>query len=271
VAIRNPDTTLEKMKEWYNGYSWNGRDFVYNPFSVLSFFKAREFQNFWFATGTPTFLVKRLNRDFQYALDNIEVEPQLIESFELENLEPLALLFQTGYLTIKEKTDFDTLILSYPNREVRLSLVRSLLADYTHEGRIIPRIGQIKQYMLKNDLAKTVELFNGLFKTIPNQIFIANREAYFHSVMYLTFVLLGVYIQTEINSSDGRLDAIVHTPEHIFIFEFKLHETADEALQQIKDKDYAAAFRHLNKPIIGVGIKFSETDKGIEAWTSSLV
>jgi Predicted AAA-ATPase/PD-(D/E)XK nuclease superfamily len=266
-----PTDTRDKMREWYNGYSWNGRDFVYNPFSVLNFFASKEYHNFWFMTGTPTFLVKRLNKDFQYALDNIEVEMLLIESFELENLHPLALLFQTGYLTIKSRTDFGTIILDYPNREVKEALIRALLADYTHEGRIIPRIGQLTRSLASNDMPKTVELLNGLFKTIPNQIFIAHREAYFHSVIYLTFILLGVYIQAEVNSSDGRLDAVVHTLERIFIFEFKLHESPKTALQQIINKDYAAAYRHLNKEIVGIGIKFSETEKGIEGWESTVV
>jgi hypothetical protein len=263
-----PPDTREKMREWYNGYSWNGHDFLYNPFSVLSFFKAKNYQNFWFSTGTPTFLVERLNRDFLFALDDIEVDAQVLEAYELDTLEPIPLLFQTGYLTIKVQTEFDTVLLSYPNREVRQSLVRFLLADYTRQTSVLPRIGQIVEAINGNDLSKVMELFNGLFKAIPNQIFIANREAYFQSVIYLTFILLGVYSQAEVSSSDGRLDALIHTPDRLFIFEFKLHDSAESALQQIKTKDYAAAFRHMNKTIIGVGVKFSETEKGIGNWIS---
>ena len=189
--------------------------------------------------------MKRLNRDFRYALDNLEVERQSLEAYELDKLQPIPLLFQTGYLTIKERTSYGTFILSYPNREVRESLVQSLLVDYTHADVIIPRVHHIIQNLNQGDLAKTVELLNGLFKTIPNPVFIANREAYYHSIIYLTFILLGVYVQAEVNSSDGRLDAIIFMPEKIFILEFKLHDTADEALQQIIEKDYAAPFRHL--------------------------
>jgi Predicted AAA-ATPase/PD-(D/E)XK nuclease superfamily len=271
LLAQMPPDTRDKMRDWYNGYSWNGQDFVYNPFSVLSFFKARNYQNFWFSTGTPTFLVERLNHDFQYALENMEVDIQALEAYELDTLNPIPLLFQTGYLTIKAQTAFDTVILDYPNREVRQSLVRFLLSDYTHQSSVLPRISQLVEAINHNDLAKTIEIFNGLFKAIPNQIFIANREAYFHSIVYLTFILMGVYIQSEVNSSDGRLDALVHTPERLFLFEFKLHEDAENALKQIKDKDYAAAFRHLNKPIIGVGIKFSESEKSIDSWTSAII
>jgi Predicted AAA-ATPase/PD-(D/E)XK nuclease superfamily len=269
ILLQMPPDTRDKMRDWYNGYSWNGKDFVYNPFSVLSFFKARNFQNFWFSTGTPTFLVERLHRDFQYALSDLEVDMQTLEAYELDTLNPIPLLFQTGYLTIKAQTEFDTVVLDYPNREVRQSLTRFLLADYTHQDSVLPRIGQIVQAINGHDLPKTIELFNGLFKAIPNQIFIANREAYFHSVIYLTFILLGVYSQAEVNSSDGRLDAVVYTAERLFIFEFKLHQSADEALQQIIDKDYAAAFKHLNKTITGVGVQFSASEKGIENWVSA--
>ena len=266
-----PPNTREKMREWYNGYSWNGRSFVYNPFSVLNFFASKEYHNFWFSTGTPTFLVKRLNKDFQYQLDGLEVDIHVLEAYELDTLEPIPILFQTGYLTIKEKTAFDTVVLKYPNREVQQSLIRMLLAEFTHQTSVLPRIGQLTRSLNNNDISKTVELLHGLFKSIPNQIFIAHREAYFHSVIYLTFVLLGIYIQAEVNSSDGRLDALVHTPERIFIFEFKLNESAKAALQQIINKDYAAAYRHLNKEIVGIGIKFSEIEKGIEAWESAVV
>jgi Predicted AAA-ATPase/PD-(D/E)XK nuclease superfamily len=264
-----PSNSRDLLREWYNGYSWNGRDFVYNPFSILNFFRVKEFHNFWFETGTPTFLVERLNRVFDYALNGIEVETLQIEAFELEKLDNLALLYQTGYLTIKEKTDYGTVFLDYPNREVKEALLRALIADYANEGRVLPRINQIKLAFFRNDMAKIMELLNGLFKSIPNQIFIANREAYFHSITYLTFTLLGVHIQTEVNSSDGRLDALVHTPERLFIFEFKLGETAETALSQIQNQDYAAPYRHLNKPIIGVGVEFSSEKKGIEGWKTT--
>ncbi len=266
-----PTDTLPKLQEWYNGYSWDGRNFVYNPFSILNFFSAKEYLNFWFVTGTPTFLVKQLNRNFEYHFNKIEVDALQIESFELDNLDPFALLFQTGYLTIKEKTEFGTVILDFPNREVKEALLRALVADYTHISSVIPRIVQINQSLKQNNLNKTIELLNGLFKSIPNQLFIANREAYYHSIIYLAFLLIGIHVQAEVNSSDGRLDAIVQTPERIYIFEFKLFETAIDALNQIRVKDYAAPYRSLNKPIIGVGVQFSTEIKGIADWKSELL
>jgi hypothetical protein len=268
ILAEMPADTIGKMKEWYNGYSWNAREFVYNPFSVLNFFQSREYQNYWFSTGTPTFLVKSLSNTFQYSLNDLEVDAGVLEAYELDKLEPIPLLYQTGYLTIKEKTAFDTVILKYPNREVEQSMLRLLLVEYTQNSSVLPQLAQLSKNLDQNDLDKVMELIHGLFKSIPSQIFIANREAYFHSVIYLAFSLLGIYIQAEVNSSHGRLDAVVHTPQRIFIFEFKLHDSPIQALQQIKDRDYAAAFRYLNKHIVGVGVQFSETEKGIEDWAS---
>lgn len=271
ILAEMPSDTLGKMREWYNGYSWNAREFVYNPFSVLSFFKSRDYQNFWFSTGTPTFLIKQLSSAFQYSLNDLEVDVNVLEAYELDKLEPIPLLFQTGYLTIKAKTEFDTVILKYPNREVEQSMLRLLLAEYTHHTSVLPQLAQLSKYLHANELDKVMELLHGLFKSIPSQLFIANREAYFHSVIYLAFSLLGIYIKAEVNSSAGRLDAVVQTPERIFIFEFKLHDTPDAAIQQIKERDYAAAFRYLNKEIMGVGVQFSEKDKGIQAWASEVI
>ena len=110
------------MKIWYNGYSWDAKTFVYNPFSVLNFFDHRSYRNFWFETGTPTFLIKLLRKRFEYKLEEIEVSDLVLESFTLDKFDDLdltSLLLQTGYLTIKEITGEGTFILNYPNQEVR--------------------------------------------------------------------------------------------------------------------------------------------------------
>ncbi len=113
---------LLKVKEWYNGYSWDGKNFVYNPFSILNFFKKRAFHNFWFHTATPSFLIKLLKEKPYYQFDNLEVGEAAFESFELDNIDVVALLFQTGYLTIKSVDEFHIYTLGYPNREVRQSM-----------------------------------------------------------------------------------------------------------------------------------------------------
>ena len=118
------DALLHRIKEWYNGYSWDGVNYVYNPFSVLSFFSQKQFRNFWFETGTPTFLVKLLNREHAYQLEDIRASAAVFSSFELRRIDPKALLFQTGYITIRSVDEDQTYTLSYPNKEVRDSLLR---------------------------------------------------------------------------------------------------------------------------------------------------
>jgi hypothetical protein len=121
-----PPDTLEKMKTWYNGYSWDGETFVYNPFSVLKFFNQKTYSNYWFESGTPTFLVRLLRKRFNYKLEETEVNDTILESFRLEEFDGLdvnSILLQTGYLTIKEKTNQGTFILNYPNQEVRKAFV----------------------------------------------------------------------------------------------------------------------------------------------------
>ncbi|MDX2305420.1 MAG: AAA family ATPase, partial [Microscillaceae bacterium] len=126
------EALLAEIKKWYNGYSWDGQNYVYNPLSVLNFFAKRQFENFWFETGTPTFLLKLLDRERSYNLDKIKASPVSFNSFELEYISPEALLFQTGYLTIKAIGANQIYTLSYPNYEVKNSLLQYLLAQYSH-------------------------------------------------------------------------------------------------------------------------------------------
>jgi hypothetical protein len=132
IAVMSPDT-LEKMKFWYNGYSWDGKTWVYNPFSVLNFFTKKEYENFWFRTGTPSFLMRIMRQRFEYVLQEIEVPRNILEKFNLDNLEGInlpCLLLQTGYLTIKRVTPLGNYILNYPNNEVKQSFSEFLLGQY---------------------------------------------------------------------------------------------------------------------------------------------
>ena len=138
---RLPSDTLEKMKLWYDGYSWDAKTFVYNPFSVLSFFENETYSNFWFSTGTPTFLVKLMRKRFVYQLEETEVSDLILESFRLEQFDELdvnSILLQTGYLTIKEKTTRETFILNYPNKEVKKAFGQFLLSEYTQTPVTVP-------------------------------------------------------------------------------------------------------------------------------------
>ena len=179
-----PPETLEKMKLWYNGYSWDGATFVYNPLSVLKFFKHKTYSNFWFETGTPTFLVKILRKRFQYKLEETEVNHSILDSFRLEKFDDLdinSLLLQTGYLTIKEKTPYSTFILNYPNEEVKQAFAQFLLSEFTHTPTTIPYGANILRALEHNNLSEVIKVINDLVQSIPDQNYIKDQEKFHYS------------------------------------------------------------------------------------------
>lgn len=264
----NRTELLAQLRHWYNGYSWDGQTYLYNPFSILSFFLQTDFRNFWFETGTPTFLLKLLRREWLYKLDNLTVSEQTFASYDIEQLEALAILFQTGYLTIKAKNNFGLYTLDYPNAEVKESLLSYIIADLRNEQTAFtkPMVIQLYEAFNANDLARVIALIKSIFKNIPAQIFLAQAEAYYHSLIYLVFFYLGQYAQSEVNTSNGRLDCVVQTPTHIYILEFKLDKSAADALQQIKDRGYVDKYGADPRPKLLVGINFSRAEKTVTDW-----
>ncbi len=257
-----------QVRSWYNGYSWDGKNFMYNPFSILSFFGAGQFQNYWFSTGTPTFLINLLKERNNYNIAPVEVGQAAFESFDLENIDTHSLLFQTGYLTIKSVESFGLYVLDYPNREVKDSMLQYLVAGFSHGSysRSTPIVISLRKAFMENDLQKVISIINSLFKSIPSQIFIKEKEAYYHSVVFLIFEYLGQFIEAEVNTSDGRIDAVVQTPTHAYILEFKLDESAATAVQQIKQKGYLEKYANSDKKITGIGINFSSRQKCVSDW-----
>ena len=264
-----PPDTLEKMKIWYNGYSWDAKNFVYNPFSVLCFFQNQDYRNFWFETGTPTFLIKLLKKRFHYALEEKEVSNLILESFRLEKFDELdadSLLLQTGYLTIKEKTDRETFILNYPNKEVRKSFGQFLLSAFTHTPVTVPHGANILRALDTDNLAEVIKILNNLIQSVPDQNYINDEEKFFHAIIHLIFTMIGSDPRTEMHTPIGRMDTVIITKNRIYLFEFKMNETAQAAIQCIKDRHYADSLRHRNLPITGVGVVFSTKTKGVAEW-----
>jgi hypothetical protein len=261
------------MREWYNGYSWDGRTRVYNPFSILNFFRAGDFRNFWFETGTPTFLLKLLREQNLYKLDSLTVHERTFSSYDIEYLQAIPILFQTGYLTIKAKQEFGLYTLDYPNSEVRESLLDYIISDLRqlHTPMSSPMVVDLHQAFASNAMERVITLVKSIFKTIPSQIFIARAEHYYHSLIYLVFFYLGQYTESEVNTNDGRLDCVVQTPTHIYVIEFKLDKSADKALAQIKDKGYAEKYRADPRPKVLVGINFSSEAKTVEGWKTEVL
>jgi hypothetical protein len=264
-----PPNTLDNMKIWYDGYSWDAKTFVYNPFSVLNFFDKQTYSNFWFETGTPTFLVKLMRKRFAYKLEETEVSNLVLESFRLEEFDALdvdSLLLQTGYLTIKEKTAHDTFILNYPNKEVRQAFGQFLLSEYTHTPITVPYGANILRALDHNNLAEVISIIHNLIKAVPDQNYIKDQEKFFHAIIHLIFTMIGSDPRSEMHTGIGRIDTVIILPHRIFLFEFKMNETPKEAIQCIKDRKYPDSLRHLNKPITGIGVVFSIEEKGVADW-----
>ena len=264
-----PPDTLEKMKLWYNGYSWDGQTFVYNPFSVLNFFDRQTYSNFWFATGTPTFLIKLMRKRFEYKLEETEVSDLILESFILEKFDELdlnSLLLQTGYLTIKEITEEGKFILNYPNQEVKRAFGQFLLSEYTHTRVSVPYGADILEALNNNNVERVIAIIHSLIQAVPDQNYIKDEEKFFHAIVHLIFTMIGSDVRYEVHTPIGRIDSVVITAERIFLFEFKLNESAEDALQCIKDRNYVEHLRHLNKPITAIGVSFSIKTKGVADW-----
>ena len=257
----------DKIKKWYNGYHWGQGVSVYNPFSLLNFFTKKVFQNYWFETGTPTFLIN-LNLNYQrYDFENIRVPPIQLSAYDIEKLQIIPLMFQTGYLTIKSYDAEDNLyILSYPNEEVRQSYIGMLANAYTHDDNesVIVLATEIRNALKVVNIEKVERIFNTIFKSIPYEIWQKENEHFYHALIHLTFRLLGIYIESQVQTSDGRIDALVKVNEYIYAFEFKLDGSASDALQQIKDKGYLQPYQNQEKKCIGIGVNFSTKLKKVE-------
>jgi hypothetical protein len=257
----------QNIKSWYNGYCWDLSVSVYNPFSLLNFFTKKKFQNFWFETGTPTFLIDLSKQFHLYDFEDQETSLTHLSSYDIERLELIPLMFQTGYLTFKSyDEEGDVYTLGFPNKEVKKSYLEVLLnavLEYPTEQGIV-MVNEMRKALLVGDIAKLERLLNALFKSLPYELWQRENEHFYHAIIHLAFTLLGVYVESEVQTSDGRLDALIRLKDYIYCIEFKLDKSADDALQQIIQKGYLTPFAHENKKRIAIGINFSTEKKKVE-------
>ena len=277
-----PGLDRDEIRDWYNGYSWRGQEKVYNPFDILLLFRRQSFEAYWFETGTPTFLIETLlSRGVgALALDNMLGSDDLLSAFDVDHIATEALLFQTGYLTIiqiEPRGGEMYYRLSYPNREVRQSLNRSLLNHLTGDpSQRTEHRARLYDLLLVNDFAGLESLFKAFFASIPYQWHtnneIANYEGYYASVFYSYFASVGFDIVVEDSGSDGRLDMAVRFNDNVYLFEFKVVELAPEgsAMAQLKAKGYADKYRDLGEPIFMIGVEFSSEIRNLIAFETAL-
>ncbi|MCU0446496.1 MAG: ATP-binding protein [Microscillaceae bacterium] len=270
---KDKDQLLAAIRERYNGYSWDAQNFVYNPYSILSLFQHQKFDNYWFATGTPTFLTKLLKKGFHYDFKDVFAGYMSLDTSNLQNLAYVPVLFQTGYLTLKEDVGYEMFRLDFPNTEVRDAFNQFLLAEYINQQPtdIQPMVFRLFNHLKNVNFEEVRLILNALFASIPNDYFLENREKYYHAIIFLTFRLLGYFTQIELNSGRGRLDCVVFIQNQIFLFEFKLDKTAQEALDQIKTKNYYAQFVGQGKTIFLIGVNMTSQSKEIDEFLIEMV
>ena len=268
----------ERVREWYNGYSWRGAEKVYNPYDVLLLFRRRRFAAHWFETGTPAFLVDTLfeRRVSSVSLDRTVSTEELLSTFDVGRIGTEALLFQTGYLTITGEEDLGgqpLYRLGYPNREVRQSLNRVLLSQLVQDTeQQTANSLRLQRLLAAHDCAGLQELFHAFFASIPYEWHtsndIANYEGYYASVFYSYFAALGYEIVVEESSSHGRLDMAVRACGHVYLFEFKVLELSPpgSALEQLRERGYADKYRGRDEPIHLIGVEFSRQTRNVTAF-----
>ncbi|OHD77698.1 MAG: hypothetical protein A3J97_17375, partial [Spirochaetes bacterium RIFOXYC1_FULL_54_7] len=267
--------TLDELQLWYNGYRFKeNAESVYNPVSVMKCFQEQAFKNWWFETGTPGFLVQLLKQR-PLNLGELKAQEITFSSYDPARLEPLALLVQTGYLTIKstEQLGGDTIYhLGYPNREIEQSFSHWLALDFSalSSEDLSPALQRLVAALQESRLADMLETLRLFFAKVPNTIGV-DHEKYYQTIFFTVFKLLGAVIDVEVSTNIGRIDAVIKTATDIFIFEFKLNGSAAQALAQIRDKRYAEPFLDDGRRITLVGVAFSRKTRNIGRFLTALL
>lgn len=266
------DEILAKMAQMYDGYYFceDTVEGMFNPFSVLSALSKKRLANFWFATGTPTFLVdllKKTNYDLR-DLEGIEVTAASLTDYRADYRNPVSMLYQIGYLTIKGFNKRYTLYkLGYPNEEVKYGFLNFLIPFYTPVSGVDGPfyIGKFNDELWAGETEAFLTRLKSFFADFPYALN-EKTERHYQVVFYLVFKLLGQYAEAEIQSCRGRADAVVRTPDFIYVFEFKLDGSAEDALRQIDEKGYLIPYLADGRKLIKVGVSFSAEERNLGSW-----
>ena len=262
---------VEGLKRQYDGYhfTWPSPD-IFNPFSLLNAFQDRDYTNYWFSSGTPTYLIEML-RKFNVVPSDISQMQVLSSDFDAptENMASITpLLYQSGYVTIKDYDRASRLYtLDIPNTEIRVGLMESLLPNYVEMRKEAGNTTIAKMYLslYRDNLDEMFRLLQSYLLTVPycND---ANSEGHYQQMLYVIFSLFGRYVDVEVHTSTGRVDVVMKTNKALYIFELKMNQSAEAALKQIDLKDYASKFALSGLPIVKVGINFDSERRTIADW-----
>ena len=276
MALKN-NTSCEaivgRMEAMYDGYHFceEQTEGMFNPFSVLNMLRQLKFNYYWFATGTPTFLVKMLQRsefDVRELVNGIEVSEASLMSYRADDDDPVPMIYQSGYLTIKGyDPEFNLYKLKLPNEEVKYGLLNYMAPYYTPVmERDVPfYVGKFVKELRAGDVDAFMNRMRAFFGNISYELS-DDTERHYQNVFYIVFTLLGQYTDAEVRSCHGRADMVVKTSDYIYVFEFKLNGTAEEALKQIDEKDYLIPYVADHRKLVKVGVDFNKDTRNIGHW-----
>ena len=266
----------QRFKRHYDGYHFSeGMTDIYNPFSVLNAFDSQRIRDYWFASGTPTYLIRLMNH-FHEGIDQLTGKYYSLDEFvnyKADTEYPLPMIYQSGYLSIKDyDKDSNLFLLDFPNNEVKSGFLAMVAANYLQckmplESWMVKAVFALKRGQLDEFRKMLTSFLAGIPYTMRRKENEPERERYFQYTFYLLLRLMSVYtVLVEKEQSEGRVDCIVETPQYVYIFEFKLDGTATEALQQIEEKGYAREYEADARQVVKVGVNFSSKTGTIEEW-----
>ena len=266
------EETCARLKLNYDGYHFSFKSpGMYNPFSLLNTFANMQIDNYWFATGTPTYLVE-LMKLHNYNVEEIEdivTSGPVLDSIDAASTDPVPVIYQSGYLTIKGyNEEFENYTLGFPNREVEQGFFRFLLPNYASVSvtKSPYEIQRFVEEVRKGDVDSFLSRLQTFFDDIPYELAPRDREVHYQNILYIVFKLMGFHSEVEYHTSRGRVDLVLKTSDYIYVMEFKLDGTAEEAMAQINAKGYASAFAADGRKVIKVGVNFSSKTRTIERW-----
>ena len=267
---------LAELKRMYDGYHfYENSEGLYNPFSLINALAARDFKTYWFSTGTPTFLLKKLKQNNfdarEFSTDELSATQLTLQDYRDDNPNPIPLFYQTGYLTIKGyDAKYQEYHLGYPNDEVRYSFLDCLVPYFTQSTRDSSSlcVSQFCKDVQKGDIDSFMTRFKSLFAKLPYSSKTDDTviEQNFQNIIYIVFVLMGQFVGVEQHYSQGRADCVVQADNYIYLFEFKRDKSADEALAQIEEKKYAEPFASDKRKLFKIGVNFDSKEKNISEW-----
>ena len=264
------EETCTRLKEAYDGYHFRqNSEGIYNPFSVLNTFAKQEFGSYWFETGTPTYLVELLKQN-HYNLEQMsheETNSEVLNSIYADE-SPIPVIYQSGYLTIKDYDPrLENYILGFLNREVEEGFIKFLMPFYTNVNKVESPF-EIQQFTREIESGQPdafLRRLQSFFADTPYEL-IRDLEVHYQNVLFIVFRLVGFYVKAEYHTSEGRVDLVLQTDRYIYVMEFKLEGSAEEALQQIETKHYARPFEADSRQLFKIGINFDNNTRNIERW-----